>query len=240
MALVDWYFARGSKQMGPVSAADLRRLAVAGELSPDDLIWREGLAEWTKARNVRGLFDEESKPADAEESPSKPVMALPQTAEPGAEPAEPAAAPEAVAPRPPARHPMEALLDSLRNAASPGFVDAAARGARTCGSYGLVAAMVLVAAFAAIMIVTTKTLGGLSSGLVLLLLLWRCNTWPASASLCSIGFNRSTGGRLPSTTLPDGVALLSLAVGLAALLGSVPAAIQRQCIRSSSWGLPDS
>ena len=67
MAAIDWYFARGNKQMGPLSAADLRRLAAAGELSPDDLIWREGLAEWTKARNVRGLFEEESKPAGGEE-----------------------------------------------------------------------------------------------------------------------------------------------------------------------------
>ena len=65
MTPVDWYFARGNKQMGPVSAVDLKRLAAAGELLPDDLVWREGLAEWTKARNVRGLFEEESKPAGA-------------------------------------------------------------------------------------------------------------------------------------------------------------------------------
>ncbi len=85
MTPVDWYFARGNKQMGPVSAVDLKRLAAAGELLPDDLVWREGLTEWTKARNVRGLFDEESKPAAPGEPPSKAVVALSQGPEPAAQ-----------------------------------------------------------------------------------------------------------------------------------------------------------
>jgi hypothetical protein len=226
MAPVDWYFARGNKQAGPVSAADLRRLAVAGELSPDDLIWREGLAEWTKARNVRGLFEEESKPAAAEEAPSKPVVALPQGDEPAAEPGEPAETPEAAEPRAPARHPVEALLDSLRGAAGPGFIETAARAARACGSYGLLAAMVLVVAFVAIAIAKTGTLGGLPSAIVLLLLLLVLQ-YAAGKFLDALDrLNRTTGGRLPSAALPDGLALLSLALGLAALLASVPAAIQ--------------
>ena len=229
MAAVDWYFARGNKQIGPVSAADLRRLAVAGELSPDDLIWHEGLSEWTKARNVRGLFEEESKLTAAEETPSKPVVALPPEAAPAAEPiepGEPAEAPEAVGPRAPARHPVEALLDSLRRAAGPGFIEAAARGARACGSYGLLAAMVLVVAFAVIAIAKTGTIGGLSSAIVLLLLLVVLQ-YAAGKFLGALDrLNRTTGGRLPSAALPDGVAVVSLALGLAALLASVPAAIQ--------------
>jgi hypothetical protein len=231
MAAVDWYFARGNKQMGPVSAADLLRLAVAGELSPDDLIWREGLAEWTKARNVRGLFEEEGKPAAAEESPSKPVVALPQEAAPVAEPrepsepGEPAEVLEAAAPRTPARHPVEALLDSLRGAAGPGFIEAAARGARACGSYGLLAAMVLVVAFAVIAIAKTGTLAGLPSAIVLLLLLVVLQYAAGKFFDALDRLNRATGGRLPSAALPDGVAVVSLALGLAALLASVPAAI---------------
>jgi hypothetical protein len=48
--------------MGPVSAAELKRLALAGELRRDDLLWREGLTDWSAAKNVRGLFEDERKP----------------------------------------------------------------------------------------------------------------------------------------------------------------------------------
>ena len=32
--------------MGPVSSLELKRLSAAGELVPDDLVWREGVTEW--------------------------------------------------------------------------------------------------------------------------------------------------------------------------------------------------
>ena len=38
MTPVEWYYARGNKQMGPVSALELKRLATAGELRPEDLV----------------------------------------------------------------------------------------------------------------------------------------------------------------------------------------------------------
>jgi hypothetical protein len=225
MTPVDWYFARGNKQMGPVSAADLKRLAAAGELLPDDLIWREGLAEWTTARSVRGLFDEESKPAGVEETPSKAVMALPQGPEPAAAPQEPTSSREDAAPRAPARHPMESLLDGLRNVASDRFLEATARRFRACGLYGLLAAMVVSAAFMAIVIVKTKTLGGLSSGITLLMLLAVLQYVAGKFFDVLDRLNRATGGGLASTAFSDGVALLSLVAGLAALFGSVATAV---------------
>ncbi len=226
MTSVDWYFARGNKQMGPVSAVDLKRLAGAGELLPDDLVWREGLAEWTTARSVRGLFDEESKPAGAEEAPSKAVVALSQGPGPAAAPEEPPPAPETLAPRAPARHPVEVLLDALRSAAGVRSIEAMASVARACGLYGLPAAMFLVAAFAAIVIVKTKTLGDLPLGIVMLLLLVVLQYLAGKFFDVLDRLNRATGGGLPSTAFCDGVALLSLVVGLAQLLGSVWAAVQ--------------
>ena len=54
---IKWYYARENKQMGPVSAAELKRLATTGELNPDDRVWRQGMGTWDAARNVPGLFD---------------------------------------------------------------------------------------------------------------------------------------------------------------------------------------
>ena len=65
MSQVEWYYARDNRQMGPVSSAELKRLATFDELRPDDLVWREGMTEWAAARNVRGLFEEEVAPAAA-------------------------------------------------------------------------------------------------------------------------------------------------------------------------------
>jgi hypothetical protein len=67
MAEVQWYYARNDQQFGPVSGTELKQLAEAGRLSPDDLLWREGMDAWTTAINLRGLFSEEPgtvKPAE--------------------------------------------------------------------------------------------------------------------------------------------------------------------------------
>ena len=56
MSPVDWYYARDNKQKGPVSSLELKRLATAGEIEPDNLVWREGMTEWSAARNVRGKY----------------------------------------------------------------------------------------------------------------------------------------------------------------------------------------
>ena len=94
MTPVEWYYARGNKQMGPVSAPELKRLATAGELRPEDLVWREGMTEWSVARNVRGLFEEEGKPAAAVagQAAAKAGESALKTAEPAPQPPEAAAA----------------------------------------------------------------------------------------------------------------------------------------------------
>ncbi len=56
MADVQWYYARNDEPMGPISASELKQLVDAGQLKPDDLLWREGMDEWTTAINLRGLF----------------------------------------------------------------------------------------------------------------------------------------------------------------------------------------
>ncbi|MFZ4733093.1 MAG: GYF domain-containing protein [Pirellulales bacterium] len=52
----EWHYAIGGERFGPIEPEELRGLAAAGRLAPDDLVWKPGLAEWVAARSVRGLF----------------------------------------------------------------------------------------------------------------------------------------------------------------------------------------
>jgi hypothetical protein len=50
---MNWYYALGGQQQGPVDDAQFEALIAAGTLGPDTLIWREGMANWQPLRNVR-------------------------------------------------------------------------------------------------------------------------------------------------------------------------------------------
>ncbi|HUT12066.1 MAG TPA: DUF4339 domain-containing protein [Thermoguttaceae bacterium] len=52
---VQWYYGRGGQQHGPVTTQQLQKLLASGQLQPSDLVWREGMAEWTAAEKVEGL-----------------------------------------------------------------------------------------------------------------------------------------------------------------------------------------
>jgi hypothetical protein len=51
-----WYYTQNGQQAGPLSEADLKRLATTGGLKPTELVWKEGMPEWTRADLVPGLF----------------------------------------------------------------------------------------------------------------------------------------------------------------------------------------
>jgi len=70
MPSTGWYYTRGSKRFGPVSAGELKQLADHGELGAEELVWREGMEQWAPARRVKGLFDQEEPGAAPQESPA--------------------------------------------------------------------------------------------------------------------------------------------------------------------------
>jgi hypothetical protein len=51
-----WFYEEGGKQRGPVTWAELKRMAADGDLSPEDRVWGEGMASWKEARLVPNLF----------------------------------------------------------------------------------------------------------------------------------------------------------------------------------------
>lgn len=52
----EWLYLRGGQQTGPVTLAELQRLAAAGQLQPQDNVWKAGMAQWASAQTIPGLF----------------------------------------------------------------------------------------------------------------------------------------------------------------------------------------
>jgi len=51
-----WHYHKDGQQYGPVSGQQLKQLAAAGNLRPDDLIRKEGMDDWVPAAKLKGLF----------------------------------------------------------------------------------------------------------------------------------------------------------------------------------------
>jgi V8-like Glu-specific endopeptidase len=56
LKVAEWYYTRGGKQAGPVSWPQLRYLTACGQVSPNERVWTQGMANWTPAHKVQGLF----------------------------------------------------------------------------------------------------------------------------------------------------------------------------------------
>lgn len=50
---MNWYYESGGQQQGPATDQDLDRLLAEGKITPDTLVWREGLPGWTPLRTAR-------------------------------------------------------------------------------------------------------------------------------------------------------------------------------------------
>jgi len=52
----EWYYSVDGGRQGPVSPAELKKLAEAGKISESDLVWKDGMADWVAAKSIKGLF----------------------------------------------------------------------------------------------------------------------------------------------------------------------------------------
>jgi len=52
----EWFCRTGQKSLGPLSSQQIKRMAVRGDLRPQDLVRRGGDGPWVRADNVVGLF----------------------------------------------------------------------------------------------------------------------------------------------------------------------------------------
>ena len=54
--MTQWFYMKDGLEVGPVDTSELKRIAACGQLSPSDMIWREGLEAWIPASKAKGLF----------------------------------------------------------------------------------------------------------------------------------------------------------------------------------------
>lgn len=52
----EWYYSKNGHKTGPISAAELKRLAETRQINANDLVWRKGLPSWVPASKVKGLL----------------------------------------------------------------------------------------------------------------------------------------------------------------------------------------
>lgn len=62
---MNWYYAAGGQQQGPVDDTQLDALVAAGTVRPETLVWREGLAGWQPLREARPGAGTMAPPAQA-------------------------------------------------------------------------------------------------------------------------------------------------------------------------------
>jgi hypothetical protein len=236
---IDWFYAKGDKHAGPVNSAELKRLATIGELKPDDLVWREGMADWTVARNVRGLFEEEAKAAGhvaAGAATGQGAGAPPQIIAPVAMPAANAAPtatamPAAFAATTPQvqkaqaapKHLFDMVLDFVRAQYSPAFVESTTKRFVTIGRFGYLAAMGLTILVAVLLTLKEDPFAGayLTEGAISLLALAVLQY--VGGRFCEAGerLNRSTRENVSTAAFLDCVALLTMVSGATALIVSL-------------------
>jgi uncharacterized RDD family membrane protein YckC len=65
----EWHVGRNGQQTGPFTAQQLRQMAASGQLSPTDLLWKDGMPNWVPGSSVKGLFAE---PVASGPPPSRP------------------------------------------------------------------------------------------------------------------------------------------------------------------------
>ncbi|MFM7206967.1 MAG: DUF4339 domain-containing protein, partial [Planctomycetaceae bacterium] len=105
----EWFFAEKGVKHGPVSSLALKKLADAGRVAPDTLVWREGMPDWVPAGEIKGLCPDEPVVAD--------TIPRPRAATRGDMP---------TAPRTAIGHPLDLLVSAARAAVPEGFPAAAA------------------------------------------------------------------------------------------------------------------
>ena len=83
---MQWYYSKNGTQLGPVTQAELSAKIASGEVSATELVWKDGMSDWTPAANL---------PEFAHSTP--PAVSAPPVSYAQPSPYAPPAAPQAYA-----------------------------------------------------------------------------------------------------------------------------------------------
>ncbi|HET6246060.1 MAG TPA: GYF domain-containing protein [Tepidisphaeraceae bacterium] len=85
--MVQWYYVRDGRQVGPFDQAAIAQMFASGQIAPADLVWNEGMANWQPAGMIAELVN---LPAPSAQQPAGIAY-----------PVQPGFAPQGQAPPPP-------------------------------------------------------------------------------------------------------------------------------------------
>ena len=74
---MNWHYAKDGEQKGPVTEEELKQLFESGQISSSDLVWKEGMSEWSGYGSVFQASTSDSSEGDA--SPPAPTTAVTQS-----------------------------------------------------------------------------------------------------------------------------------------------------------------
>jgi hypothetical protein len=69
---MNWYYSKNNQQFGPINIDTIRSLYATGQLSPNDLVWTEGMNQWLAASNIPAITGGHMAP------PASPFQPQPQ------------------------------------------------------------------------------------------------------------------------------------------------------------------
>ena len=64
--IMDWYYSELGAQVGPMDDETFELAVLEGKVTPDTLVWREGLENWVRYGDVPDAGDAVAAPADDE------------------------------------------------------------------------------------------------------------------------------------------------------------------------------
>jgi hypothetical protein len=71
---MQWYYSKNGTQLGPVAQGELISKLASGEVSPTDLVWKDGMGDWIPASQVAELRGT-SAAVTVSTNPSEPLAA---------------------------------------------------------------------------------------------------------------------------------------------------------------------
>ena len=77
---MQWYYSKNGTQLGPVAQGELIAKLASGEVSPSDLVWKDGMADWIPASRVPELAGSSQPPSAPVSSPVGSSSPSPYTA----------------------------------------------------------------------------------------------------------------------------------------------------------------
>jgi len=68
---MEWFYARGDMQRGPVTEDELRRLIKDGTISAETRVWKDGMGDWLPVSEISELAESQSNESKVADSTSE-------------------------------------------------------------------------------------------------------------------------------------------------------------------------